>query len=75
MGWPEYGPYDGIVVTAAPQRIPEELLSQLAVGGRMVVPVGGDTQDLHIVTRSSSGYETEVVESVYFVPLLPGKER
>jgi hypothetical protein len=39
------------------------------------VPVGGDTQDLHIVTRSSSGYETEVVESVYFVPLLPGKER
>ncbi|MCX2975853.1 protein-L-isoaspartate(D-aspartate) O-methyltransferase [Halieaceae bacterium IMCC11814] len=75
MGWPEYGPYDGIVVTAAPQRIPEELLSQLAVGGRMVLPVGGDTQDLHLVTRSSSGYETEVVESVYFVPLLPGKER
>jgi len=75
MGWPEYGPYDGIVVTAAPQRIPEELLSQLAVGGRMVLPVGGDVQDLQIVTRSASGCETEVVESVYFVPLLPGKER
>lgn len=75
MGWPEYGPYDGIVVTAAPQRIPEELLSQLAVGGRMVVPVGGDTQHLQVVTRSASGIETEVVEAVHFVPLRPGKER
>jgi protein-L-isoaspartate(D-aspartate) O-methyltransferase len=75
MGWAEYGPYDGIVVTAAPERIPEELLLQLAVGGRMVVPVGGDVQHLQIVTRTNEGYETEIVEAVYFVPLRSGKER
>jgi protein-L-isoaspartate(D-aspartate) O-methyltransferase len=75
MGWAEYGPFDGIVVTAAPERIPEELLSQLAVGGRMVVPVGGDVQHLQIVTRTNEGYETEIVEAVYFVPLRSGKER
>lgn len=75
MGWEEYGPFDGIVVTAAPERIPEELLLQLAVGGRMVVPVGGDVQHLQIVTRTNEGYETEIVEAVYFVPLRTGKER
>jgi protein-L-isoaspartate(D-aspartate) O-methyltransferase len=75
MGWAEYGPFDGIVVTAAPERIPEELLLQLAVGGRMVVPVGGDVQHLQIVTRTNEGYETEIVEAVYFVPLRSGKER
>jgi protein-L-isoaspartate(D-aspartate) O-methyltransferase len=75
MGWSECGPFDGIVVTAAPERIPEELLSQLAVGGRMVVPVGGDSQHLQIVTRTNEGYETEIVEAVYFVPLRSGKER
>jgi protein-L-isoaspartate(D-aspartate) O-methyltransferase len=75
MGWAECGPYDGIVVTAAPERIPEELLLQLAVGGRMVVPVGGDIQHLQIVSRTREGYETEIVEAVYFVPLRSGKER
>lgn len=75
MGWPECGPFDGIVVTAAPERIPEELLAQLAVGGRMVVPVGGDIQHLQIVTRNVGGYETDIVEAVYFVPLRPGKEK
>ncbi len=75
MGWAECGPFDGIVVTAAPERIPEELLLQLAVGGRMVVPVGGDIQHLQIVTRTNEGYETEIVEAVYFVPLRSGKER
>ena len=75
MGWAEYGPFDGIVVTAAPERIPEELLLQLAVGGRMVVPVGGDVQHLQVVTRTNEGYETEIVEAVYFVPLRSGKER
>jgi len=75
MGWAECGPFDGIVVTAAPEQIPEELLSQLAVGGRMVVPVGGDSQHLQIVTRTNEGYETEIVEAVYFVPLRSGKER
>jgi protein-L-isoaspartate(D-aspartate) O-methyltransferase len=75
MGWEECGPYDGIVVTAAPERIPEELLLQLAPSGRMVIPVGGDIQHLQVITRTHEGYETEIVEAVYFVPLRSGKEK
>lgn len=75
MGWPERGPFDGIVATAAPEHIPDDLLQQLAVGGRLVIPVGGATQDLHVVTRTLESYETEIVEAVYFVPLLPGTVR
>lgn len=75
MGWEECGPYDGIVVTAAPERIPEDLLSQLATGGRLVIPVGKELQHLQVITRTHEGYETEIVEAVFFVPLRPGKEK
>jgi protein-L-isoaspartate(D-aspartate) O-methyltransferase len=75
MGWEECGPYDGIIVTAAPERIPEELLLQLATGGRMVIPVGGATQHLQVVTRTNEGYDTQIIEAVYFVPLRPGKTK
>ena len=75
MGWPERGPFDGIIATAAPERIPEDLLLQLAHGGRLVIPVGGDTQHLQVVTRTHEGYETEIVEAVNFVPLRPGTVR
>ncbi len=75
LGWPERGPFDGILATAAPERIPPELLQQLAPGGRLVIPVGGDTQALHRVTRGRNGCEIEVVESVRFVPLLSGTVR
>ena len=75
MGWPERGPFDGIVTTAAPERIPEELLRQLAPGGRLVIPVGGDTQHLQVIDRTAEGFSTEVVEPVYFVPLRPGTVR
>lgn len=75
MGWEEYSPFDGILVTAAPEKIPEELLSQLATGGRMVIPVGGELQHLQVVTRTHEGYETDIVEAVYFVPLRSGKEK
>jgi protein-L-isoaspartate(D-aspartate) O-methyltransferase len=74
-GWEERGPFDGIVATAAPETIPEDLLMQLATNGRLVIPVGGETQHLQVVTRTPEGYETEIVEAVYFVPLLPGTER
>jgi protein-L-isoaspartate(D-aspartate) O-methyltransferase len=75
MGWAEKGPFDGIITTAAPERIPEELLQQLAPGGRLVIPVGGETQHLQVVTRTPGGFQTEIVEAVRFVPLRPGTVR
>ena len=74
MGWPERGPFDGIILTASPMHIPEDLVEQLVVGGRMVVPLGvGDAQELVLVTRTTAGVETEVLETVNFVPLVSGK--
>jgi len=74
MGWPEKGPYDGIIVTASPRRIPDELIGQLAEGGRMVVPLGnGDHQQLTLVSNSADGVTSEVLEAVKFVPLQGGK--
>lgn len=73
MGLPEYSPYDGIIVTAAPEGIPLALVEQLRVGGRMVLPVGsGREQALVRVTRTADGYEREMLEPVVFVPLLKG---
>ena len=73
QGWPEYAPYDGILVAAAPPDVPETLLAQLAVGGRMVVPIGGrELQTLTIVERSPDGFEHRELESVNFVPLVSG---
>lgn len=75
MGWPERGPFDGILAAAAPQRIPQELLQQLDIGGRLVIPVGTDEQQLQVVSRTREGFQTDIVESVYFVPLRPGTEK
>jgi protein-L-isoaspartate(D-aspartate) O-methyltransferase len=75
MGWPEKGPFDGILAAAAPERLPEELLRQLAPGGRLVIPVGGEVQHLQIVDRTHEGFETTIVEEVRFVPLRPGTVR
>ncbi len=75
MGWAERGPFDGIMATAAPERIPEDLLQQLAPGGRLVIPVGGRSQHLQVVTRTHEGFETEIIEAVHFVPLRPGTVR
>ncbi len=72
-GWPAESPFDGILVTAAPKNAPEALLEQLAVGGRMVVPVGEQSvQELKVYDRTSEGFEVETVEYVRFVPLLKG---
>ena len=72
-GWPEHAPYDGILVTAAPEEIPPGLLEQLADGGRMVIPVGpAGRQELTLVERKGSVCERSVIDRVSFVPLLGG---
>lgn len=76
MGWPDKAPFDGILVTAAPKEVPEELLAQLAIGGRLVIPVGEEEQTLKRITRTDEHeYTTEVMETVRFVPLLSGTVR
>jgi protein-L-isoaspartate(D-aspartate) O-methyltransferase len=73
-GWEEHAPYDGIIVTAAPAQIPESLLEQLTMGGRLVTPVGGQQQQLIVITKTSAGFEQQVVKQVTFVPMLSGLE-
>jgi protein-L-isoaspartate(D-aspartate) O-methyltransferase len=74
IGWLDRGPFDGIIVTASPRMIPQGLVDQLAVGGRLIIPVGtSDAQLLTVVRMTSDGPETEVLEDVKFVPLLGGK--
>ena len=76
-GWPQNGPYPAIIVTAAPEQVPEALLEQLAVGGIMIIPVGGQAggQTLLQITREVNGYVEEKLDGVYFVPLLKGAVR
>jgi protein-L-isoaspartate(D-aspartate) O-methyltransferase len=69
-GWPEHAPFDGIIVTAAPPRIPEPLLDQLAPGGRMVIPVGDFFQELKVFSKDGNGKITEKdILPVRFVPM------
>jgi protein-L-isoaspartate(D-aspartate) O-methyltransferase len=69
-GWPEAAPFDGIIVTAAPDHIPEPLVAQLRVGARLVVPVGVGYQDLLVLTRTEEGLHEEDRLAVRFVPLV-----
>ena len=73
VGWPEQGPFDGIIVTASPRHVPQDLLEQLAIGGRMLIPVGDTAQQLKLIVRTEAGFEEEVLEDVKFVPLLGGR--
>ena len=72
-GWPENAPYDGIIVTCAPEQVPEELLKQLAPGGRLVIPVGGASQSLRVIDRNGNTFEETELDAVSFVPLLSGQ--
>lgn len=74
-GWSSHGPFDAIMVTAAPRNVPEPLLDQLAIGGRMIVPVGDQVgvQSLTIITRTRSGFTQRQESDVKFVPFLSGK--
>ena len=69
LGLPEHAPYDRISVAATAPRIPEPLKQQLKVGGKMVLPVGRDYQDLYLVTRKN-GFCVEEKMGVIFVPLI-----
>jgi protein-L-isoaspartate(D-aspartate) O-methyltransferase len=75
-GWPERAPFDAILLTAAPpDRIPQPLLDQLKVGGRLVAPVGRDEQELVRITRTLTGFEREVIAPVRFVPMTGKAQR
>ncbi len=75
LGWPDHAPYDAIVATAAPEGVPIALLEQLAVGGRLVIPVGGSgAQSLLLITRTESGYSDELLDKVSFVPMRAGMQ-
>jgi protein-L-isoaspartate(D-aspartate) O-methyltransferase len=71
-GYAEGAPYDGILMAASATHVPEALKAQLAVGGRMVLPVGTDDQWLYVVDRKENGFVEQRCAAVRFVPLLPG---
>lgn len=71
LGWPAEAPYDAIMVTAAAPRVPQELLDQLAMGGRMVIPVGSRwEQDLLYVLKHEEGFTAKNLTPCRFVPLI-----
>lgn len=72
-GWANKGPFDAIMVTAAASYVPQALLEQLAPQGVLIIPVGEEVQQLLRVTRTDSGYRTETIEMVKFVPLVNGE--
>ena len=74
FGYADGGPYDGIIMTAAATYVPDELKQQLKVGGRMVLPVGKDSesQKLTVIDRTTDGFNEKIVHDVRFVPLVPG---
>ncbi len=69
MGWPEQAPFDRIIVTAAPEKVPQPLIDQLKEGGRMVIPVGRGDQDLMLLTKEKSGVTRRSTIPVRFVPM------
>jgi protein-L-isoaspartate(D-aspartate) O-methyltransferase len=69
QGWPEAAPFDAIVVTAAPPSVPEPLRAQLAIGGRLVIPVGERHQELLVITRTRDGFDQQRLFPVAFVPM------
>ncbi len=73
IGWQEQGPFQGIIVTASPRHVPDELLSQLAAGGRMIIPVGHRQQQLKLITNTQESFQTEILEDVKLVPVMRGK--
>jgi protein-L-isoaspartate(D-aspartate) O-methyltransferase len=75
-GWPEKAPFDAVIVTCAPDKIPKALIRQLKEGGRLVIPVGkaGSVQELVTGVKRGGTLESKAVMSVRFVPMVRGKE-
>ena len=74
-GWASEAPFDLILGAAAPEHLPTQLLEQLAHGGRLILPVGGERQQLIMVTATPEGFVEEVIEEVNFVPMVRGVSR
>jgi len=73
LGLKEYAPFQGILVAAAPPEIPRSLLEQLALNGRLIIPVGdAQHQTLYQITRTRNNFESKILDKVYFVPLKEG---
>ena len=71
-GWANKGPYQAIIVTAAASEVPQQLLNQLADGGRLIIPVGEQAQVLKLITREGDEFTSKIIEAVKFVPLVAG---
>lgn len=69
QGWPEEAPFDAILVTAAPDHVPQPLVDQLKMGGRLVIPLGDFYQDLAVLTKTEKGVNQEKIIPVRFVPM------
>jgi len=69
-GWPHFAPFDAIIITAAPPEIPQALIDQLKIGGKMVVPVGVFFQELYLIEKTKDGTEKRQLIPVRFVPMV-----
>jgi len=75
QGWPEFAPFDAIIVTAAPDHVPQPLVDQLKQGGRLILPVGSFGQELVLITKTQTGIEKQSLLPVRFVPMTGEAER
>ena len=74
-GWPEAAPFDAIIVTCAPEHVPQALVDQLKPGGRMIIPIGPrGVQELVLLRKTAKGLEQRAVLPVRFVPMVPGTQ-
>jgi len=69
-GWPEKAPFDAILVSAAPAEVPPALVDQLQINGRLILPVGTDSQELVLIKKTKKGLEKTSLIGVRFVPLI-----
>jgi protein-L-isoaspartate(D-aspartate) O-methyltransferase len=68
-GWPDHAPFDAIIITAAPTKVPQPLLEQLKMGGRMILPLGDYSQELVLIEKRADGYDEQKLLPVRFVPM------